>query len=337
MSSAAARADSGLMEGDPPDAKSPHRRRGTSADRCGSRRPRALTVYKLARACNNIVTPGTRLRARAAHAMRRVPQAPARVGTMATLSRRTEAQSSKRAAVQARVLEATEALLSEGASFADLGIERIATRAGISRTAFYFYFGDKRELLMRLTEEVNALLFEQADIWFSGDGDRRTSCGRADEHRRALRRARACCCARSSRSRPTTTRSRSSGARRRALRRRDARADRGGARGRPRARRAGARDRVRARWMTERTLYQDLVQDVDRRRGRPRRRADGDLAARRLRRRADRAARAAIAGRLPAGVLDAELPGLELVLDAPRSRPRSSSGSGARSCRRAGA
>ena len=77
----------------------------------------------------------------------------------------------KRAAIQAAVLEATEALLAEGASFADLGIERIATRAGISRTAFYFYFKDKRELLIRLTEEVNALLFEQADIWFSGDGD----------------------------------------------------------------------------------------------------------------------------------------------------------------------
>ena len=79
--------------------------------------------------------------------------------------------SAKRAAIQAAVLEATEALLSEGATFADLGIERIATRAGISRTAFYFYFKDKRELLVRLTEEVNALLFEQADIWFSGEGD----------------------------------------------------------------------------------------------------------------------------------------------------------------------
>lgn len=77
----------------------------------------------------------------------------------------------KRAAVQAAVLEATEELLADGASYADLGIERIAKRAGISRTAFYFYFKDKRELLMRLTEEVNALLFEQADIWFSGDGD----------------------------------------------------------------------------------------------------------------------------------------------------------------------
>ena len=87
---------------------------------------------------------------------------------MTTEGRRETPTTAKRAAVQAAVLEATEALLEEGASFADLGIERIATRAGISRTAFYFYFADKRELLMRLTEEVNALLFEQADIWFSG-------------------------------------------------------------------------------------------------------------------------------------------------------------------------
>ena len=69
------------------------------------------------------------------------------------------------------MLAATEALLAEGASYADLNVERIATRAGISRTAFYFYFRDKRELLMRLTEEVNELLYQQADIWFSGDGE----------------------------------------------------------------------------------------------------------------------------------------------------------------------
>ena len=81
------------------------------------------------------------------------------------------APTAKRAAVQAAVLEATEALLSEGASYADLNIERIAKRAGISRTAFYFYFRDKRDLLMRLTGEVSAELYEQADIWFSGEGD----------------------------------------------------------------------------------------------------------------------------------------------------------------------
>jgi AcrR family transcriptional regulator len=77
----------------------------------------------------------------------------------------------KRTAVQAAVLAATEELLSEGASYADLNIERIANRAGISRTAFYFYFRDKRDLLTRLTADVAELLYQQADIWFAGEGD----------------------------------------------------------------------------------------------------------------------------------------------------------------------
>ncbi|HEX7300798.1 MAG TPA: TetR/AcrR family transcriptional regulator [Solirubrobacteraceae bacterium] len=90
---------------------------------------------------------------------------------MASAQSRRATPTTKRAAIQASVLAATEALLAEGASYADLNIERIATRAGISRTAFYFYFRDKRELLVRLTEDVNDRLYEQADIWFSGAGD----------------------------------------------------------------------------------------------------------------------------------------------------------------------
>jgi AcrR family transcriptional regulator len=76
----------------------------------------------------------------------------------------------KRAQVQAAVLQATEQLLAGGSSYADLNVERIATAAGISRTAFYFYFRDKRDLLMRLAGDVTELLYAQADIWFSGDG-----------------------------------------------------------------------------------------------------------------------------------------------------------------------
>ncbi|MCW3016786.1 MAG: TetR/AcrR family transcriptional regulator [Solirubrobacterales bacterium] len=79
----------------------------------------------------------------------------------------------KREAVQSAVLAATEELLTQGASFADLNIEKIATRAGISRTAFYFYFKDKRELLVKLTEDVTTDLYEQADVWFSGQGEPR--------------------------------------------------------------------------------------------------------------------------------------------------------------------
>jgi TetR/AcrR family transcriptional regulator, ethionamide resistance regulator len=81
------------------------------------------------------------------------------------------ATTAKRAAVQAAVLRATEDLLREGTSYADLKVERIARGAGISRTAFYFYFRDKRDLLEQLTEEVNAELYAQAGIWWSGSGD----------------------------------------------------------------------------------------------------------------------------------------------------------------------
>ena len=90
-------------------------------------------------------------------------------------------QSDKRAAIEAGVLQATEALLGDGASFAELNIEKIANRAGISRTAFYFYFRDKRELLMRLTSEVNGQLMAAADTWWSGDGDLREALSRIAE------------------------------------------------------------------------------------------------------------------------------------------------------------
>jgi len=82
-----------------------------------------------------------------------------------------EPATAKRAEVQAAVLQATEDLIVEGATYADLNIEKIATRAGISRTAFYFYFADKRELLMRMTMDINELMYQQASAWWQGSGD----------------------------------------------------------------------------------------------------------------------------------------------------------------------
>jgi TetR/AcrR family transcriptional regulator, ethionamide resistance regulator len=77
----------------------------------------------------------------------------------------------RRAAVEATVLEATERLLEQGRSFAELRVEEIATAAGMSRPAFYFYFRDKRDLLVRLTADVTDLLFAQAEHWWDGEGD----------------------------------------------------------------------------------------------------------------------------------------------------------------------
>ena len=90
---------------------------------------------------------------------------------MESLSRRPELPTDKRRAIEADVLQAAEALLAEGASYANLSIERIATRAGISRTAFYFYFADKRELLMRLAADVGQQLYDEAETWWSASAD----------------------------------------------------------------------------------------------------------------------------------------------------------------------
>ncbi|HEX2105949.1 MAG TPA: TetR/AcrR family transcriptional regulator, partial [Solirubrobacteraceae bacterium] len=96
------------------------------------------------------------------------------------------APTAKRAAVQAAVLEATEALLAEGTRYPELNIERIAKRAGLSRTAFYFYFRDKRELLMRLAEDVTQRLYAEGDVWFSGGRDPAEELGHAIRNSAAL-------------------------------------------------------------------------------------------------------------------------------------------------------
>ena len=91
--------------------------------------------------------------------------------TSSPVTHREGPTTAKRAQVQATVLAATERLLAEGNAYADLNVERIAKAAGISRTAFYFYFADKRDLLMRLAADVSEQLYRQADVFFSGEGD----------------------------------------------------------------------------------------------------------------------------------------------------------------------
>lgn len=78
----------------------------------------------------------------------------------------------RRREAERSLLAATERLLAGGDAFADLSVERIAAEAGRSRTAFYLYFRDKRQLLMRLTEDIAGQLYEIADRWWSGDDGR---------------------------------------------------------------------------------------------------------------------------------------------------------------------
>jgi AcrR family transcriptional regulator len=79
----------------------------------------------------------------------------------------------RRRDAEAEFVAATESLLARGGSYADLSVEQISAAAGRSRTAFYIYFRDKRELLMRATETVVAQLYDEADQWWSGADGRR--------------------------------------------------------------------------------------------------------------------------------------------------------------------
>jgi AcrR family transcriptional regulator len=87
---------------------------------------------------------------------------------MPVLGRNAEQTGERRAAVEARVVSATAELLAEGQPYADISVERIASRAGISRTAFYAYFRDKRELLMKLVGAAIEPIMTEADELVGG-------------------------------------------------------------------------------------------------------------------------------------------------------------------------
>lgn len=93
---------------------------------------------------------------------------------MPVLSRRNDPD--QRRHQEDALIAATIALLEEGTSYASLSIAAIAERAGQTRTAFYQYFRDKRELLLTATSQVMAGVFDEADRWWSGSG------GQADLH-----------------------------------------------------------------------------------------------------------------------------------------------------------
>ncbi|MER7445086.1 TetR/AcrR family transcriptional regulator [Micromonospora avicenniae] len=73
---------------------------------------------------------------------------------MASVTRRTSPGPNRRAAADAKILEATERLLAGGASFTELGVQRIAAEAGVVRSTFYLHFRDKTELLLRLIDTL---------------------------------------------------------------------------------------------------------------------------------------------------------------------------------------
>lgn len=92
---------------------------------------------------------------------------------MALLSRRdperAQVRAARRDAVRSRLMAATEDLLRDGSTYADLRVESIAAHAGISRTTFYDYFPDKRELLLSFTREILRDALSETDEWRPGE------------------------------------------------------------------------------------------------------------------------------------------------------------------------
>src|SRR6266545_7510963 len=71
--------------------------------------------------------------------------------------------------VQAAVRVALVELLAER-PFKDVTIDELARRAGLSRTAFYFYYPDKNEVLKEAVETAAAEMYAEADRWWHGSG-----------------------------------------------------------------------------------------------------------------------------------------------------------------------
>jgi TetR/AcrR family transcriptional regulator, ethionamide resistance regulator len=82
-----------------------------------------------------------------------------------TRTARTSRQD-RREAMERRVLDATEHLIREGASFTEISVERLAAQAGISRSTFYVHFQDKGELARKLAATVLTELREVSGRWW---------------------------------------------------------------------------------------------------------------------------------------------------------------------------
>ncbi len=94
------------------------------------------------------------------------------LGLVPTLARQSDHARAARERGEAALLAAAEALVAEGASYAELGVAAIAKQAGFSRATFYAYFTDKRALALRLGGQLAEVLEAEAGAWLRrGQGD----------------------------------------------------------------------------------------------------------------------------------------------------------------------
>lgn len=87
---------------------------------------------------------------------------------MPSVTRKPQAaRQARREQIERRLLDATERLMGDGASFTELSVDRLATEAGMSRANFYIYFEDKGHLLRRLAGQVFGDLASGAERWWN--------------------------------------------------------------------------------------------------------------------------------------------------------------------------
>src|SRR6187549_1686157 len=85
-------------------------------------------------------------------------------------SQAAPARRRSRSEVEAAVRDAMLRLLEEGIPFKDLTVDELARAAGLSRTAFYFYFPGESQALMAAAAEVAEETAAEADRWWHGEG-----------------------------------------------------------------------------------------------------------------------------------------------------------------------
>jgi AcrR family transcriptional regulator len=88
---------------------------------------------------------------------------------------RRSAETPRRVAAAARLIEATERLLAAGTPYIGLSVEQLCSEAGVARSTFYVHFRDKGELVTRVAERMLDQLTEAAEAWWV------PGTGRADQ------------------------------------------------------------------------------------------------------------------------------------------------------------
>lgn len=78
-------------------------------------------------------------------------------------------RSQRREEIRGRLLEVVEELLAEGEGFTELSVERLVSRAGLSRSTFYVYFEGKGDLLAAWFERITEELAAPAAAWWALD------------------------------------------------------------------------------------------------------------------------------------------------------------------------